>query len=49
MNALVVYDSQYGSTERIAQTIADTLREFGEVRAIRVDSADPPPPERGTA
>jgi flavodoxin len=37
MNALVVYDSQYGSTERIAQTIADTLREFGVARAIRLD------------
>ena len=25
MNTLVVYDSQYGNTERIAQVIADTL------------------------
>lgn len=41
MNALVVYDSQYGNTERIAQTIADTLRTFGEVRAIRADPAHP--------
>ena len=39
MNALVVYDSQYGNTERIAQAIADTLREFGQVRAVRVDAA----------
>ena len=41
MNALIVYDSQYGNTERIAQAIADTLREFGEVRAIRLDPGQP--------
>lgn len=42
MNALVIYDSQYGNTERIAQTIADTLRAFGEARAVHVgpESAD---------
>jgi flavodoxin len=37
MNALVVYDSQYGNTERIAQVIADTLGEFGEARAVGLD------------
>jgi flavodoxin len=37
MNALVVYDSQYGNTERIAQVVADTLGEFGEVRAVGLD------------
>ncbi|HLI89418.1 MAG TPA: flavodoxin domain-containing protein [Ktedonobacteraceae bacterium] len=37
MNTLIVYDSQYGNTERIAQTVADTLRGFGEVQAVRVD------------
>src|SRR5215203_2907235 len=37
MNALVLYDSQYGDTERIAQAIADTLGEFGEARAVRLD------------
>lgn len=36
MNALVIYDSQYGNTERIAQSIADTLRAFGEARAVRI-------------
>ena len=41
MNALVVYDSQYGNTERIAQVIADTLAEFGEARAVRLDPAHP--------
>jgi hypothetical protein len=38
MNALVVYDSQFGNTERIAQAIASMLSEFGQTRAIRVDS-----------
>lgn len=37
MYALVVYDSQYGNTERIATAVADTLRTTGDVRAIRVD------------
>lgn len=37
MNALVVYDSQFGNTERIAQAIASMLSEFGQTRAIRVD------------
>ena len=39
MNTLVVYDSQYGNTERIAQTIASTLRAFGQAQAVRVDAA----------
>ncbi|MGE5334636.1 MAG: flavodoxin family protein [Nitrososphaerota archaeon] len=37
MKALVVYDSQYGNTERVASAIADTLRTSGEVELIRVD------------
>ena len=41
MKALVVYDSQYGNTERIARTIADTLSASGDVRAIHVDAAHP--------
>ncbi len=39
MNIVVVYDSQYGNTERIAQAIAETLRAFGQTRAVRVDAA----------
>jgi len=39
MNTLVVYDSQYGNTERIAQAIVDTLRAFGQ--AVLVDPAYP--------
>ena len=37
MNTLVVYDSHYGNTERIARLIAHTLRAFGEAHAARVD------------
>ncbi len=41
MNALIVYDSQFGNTERIAQAIADALREAGPVRAVRASEANP--------
>ena len=41
MNALVLYDSQYGDTEHIAQAIANALGEFGEARALRLDPAEP--------
>jgi flavodoxin len=41
MNALVLYDSQYGDTERIAQAIADASGEFGEAQAVRLDPEQP--------
>ena len=41
MNTLVLYDSQYGNTERIAQAIAATLDGFGEARAVLVDQTNP--------
>ena len=41
MNTLIIYDSQYGNTGRIARTIADTLRAFGQAQAVRVDPAHP--------
>lgn len=37
MNALVVYESQFGNTEKVAQAIAGALRVFGQARAVRVD------------
>jgi flavodoxin len=43
MNALVVYDSHYGNTERIAQAIADTLCMYGPTTAIRLDPVHPVP------
>ena len=41
MNTVVVYDSQYGNTERIARVIADTLRASGQAQAVRVREARP--------
>jgi flavorubredoxin len=38
MNTVVVYDSQFGNTEQLARTIADTLRIFGSAQAIRIDA-----------
>jgi flavodoxin len=37
MDILVVYDSQYGNTERIARAVADTAKSVGEVRLVRID------------
>jgi len=37
MNALIVYDSQFGNTERIARAIAEWL---GSARLLRVEAAD---------
>jgi flavodoxin len=39
MNALVVYDSQYGNTERIAQAIAGALAERATVRVVPMAQA----------
>ena len=44
MNALVIYDSLYGNTERIAQAIAGALREYGQVRAVQAVRVDPAHP-----
>ena len=41
MNTVVVYDSQFGNTEQLAQTIAGTLREWGQVRTVRVEHTHP--------
>lgn len=41
MNTLILYDSQFGNTERIAKSIADTVRAYGEVRAVRINAAQP--------
>jgi flavodoxin len=41
MNTLVIYDSQFGNTEQIAQAIAGALRTFGQAQAVRVDPAHP--------
>jgi len=39
MRVLIVYDSVYGNTERVAEAIASGLA--GEVRLVRADKMDP--------
>lgn len=39
MNALVVYDSLFGNTERVAQAIAGALRAYMQVQAVRIEPA----------
>ena len=39
MNALVIYDSTFGNTEQIAQTIADTLADQGSVQLVQIHEA----------
>jgi flavodoxin len=41
MKALVVYDSFFGNTERIARSIADALKSRGDVAALRVADVTP--------
>jgi flavodoxin len=41
MNALVVYESQFGNTEKVALAIAGGLRAFGQVQALRVEPGKP--------
>jgi flavodoxin len=41
MNTFVIYDSQFGNTEQIAQAISGALRDFGRAQAVHVDPAHP--------
>ncbi len=41
MYVLIVYDSQYGNTERLALCIASTLSEYGQARAVQVGHIHP--------
>lgn len=41
MKSLVIYDSEFGNTEQIAQVVANRLGEFGQARTLRVEIADP--------
>jgi flavodoxin I len=36
MRTLIIYDSQYGNTEKIAKTIGSTLQRKGDVEIVRV-------------
>lgn len=41
MKALIVYDSVYGNTERIARAIAEAITPSNEVKVLRVGEANP--------
>ena len=41
MKALIVYDSVYGNTEKIARAIAEAITPSGEVKVLRVGEANP--------
>lgn len=41
MKTLVIYDSQYGNTEQVAQAIGAALEPFGAVSVLHVGSAQP--------
>jgi flavodoxin len=41
MKALIVYDSVYGNTEKIARAIAEAITQSGEVKVLRAGEANP--------
>lgn len=41
MKALIVYDSVYGNTEKIARAIAEAIAPSGEVKVLRASEANP--------
>ncbi len=40
MNTLIIYDSAFGNTKQIADTIAETLRKYSSVQVLSVAEAD---------
>lgn len=40
MNILIIYDSKFGNTEKIAQAMAMALGHHGRVRLVQADKAD---------
>jgi flavodoxin I len=41
MRALIIYDSVYGNTEKIARAIAEAITPSNEVKILRVSEANP--------
>lgn len=41
MKVLIIYDSSFGNTEKIAQLIAKTLGRFGKVRLSHINKMNP--------
>jgi len=39
LNIIIVYDSVFGNTEKIASAVAEAMRSAGEVKVVRVDEA----------
>ena len=42
MKSLIVYDSIYGNTEKIARAVADAIAPSGEVKVVQAGEANPP-------
>jgi flavodoxin I len=42
MKSLIVYDSIYGNTEKIARAVADAITPSGEVKVLQAGEANPP-------
>lgn len=40
MNTLIIYDSSYGNTERVAHAVAEVLSEHGETRVVSATEID---------
>ncbi len=45
MRALVVYESMFGNTEKVARQVADGLSAYGQVEVYEVSAAPPHPDE----
>ena len=41
MKALIVYDSVYGNTEKIARAVGEAITPSGEVEVLRAGEANP--------
>ena len=41
MKVLIIYDSVYGNTEKIARAVAEAITPFGEVKVLRAGEVKP--------
>jgi len=41
MKTIVIYDSYFGNTEKLAEDMALVLREYGDVKLLHADNVDP--------
>ena len=42
MKTLIVYFSKFGNTRRIAEAVAEVMRQAGEARVVSIDGLPPP-------